>query len=132
MKLVIWCLFALVALLWTGGAALLAQLIQWSSQGLVAVGGASAGGAGAGLSLPEWLSPWIDPAVWASLQQTLAAVLSGVSAVSPVLGDLAGWLVPLVWVAWGLGLVVLLGLSLAGTWMARRVQGPGHRGPQPV
>lgn len=36
-------------------------------------------------------------------------------------GQVVGWLVPLVWVLWGLGMVVLLGLALGvHVWLGRR------------
>jgi len=47
-------------------------------------------------------------------------VLVSVSGALPPLGDVAVWLVAAIWVAWGLGLLVLLGLTLAGAWLLRR------------
>lgn len=129
MKIILWGVFALAALLWTGAAALLAELIQWSAQGLAASDGAAIGTAAATMPMPPWLSPWIDIAAWAALQQTVGGALTSASAVLPILGDVAAWLVPAVWVTWGLGLLALLGLTLVGAWLMRRFQNPVRSDP---
>ena len=130
MKIVLWVSFAVLALLWTGGAALLAQLAQWSAQGLAAGGAASAGAAAAAVAMPAWLSPWLDAAAWAAMQEAVAAALAGLSGALPVLGSVVAWLVPAVWVIWGFGLLALLGLALAGAWALRRFTGTAPRSPQ--
>lgn len=130
MKIALWSLFALAALLWTGGAALTAQLVQWSAQGLGSVDLSALGSATTAVALPPWLGPWIDTAAWAALLQTLGALLAGAAALLPALGGLAGWLVPAVWVAWGLGLLALLGATLAGSWLLRRLLDPVRGGPR--
>ena len=120
MKVVLWGGFALAALLWTGMAALMAQVVEWSVRGLASGGDAWKGTAGAIWETPAWLSPWIDPAAWAALQEGVVRLLVSVSGALPPLGDVAVWLVAAIWVAWGLGLLVLLGLTLAGAWLLRR------------
>ena len=120
MKIVIWGGFALPALLWTGMAALLAQVVEWSVRGLASSGDAWKDTVGAIWEMPAWLSPWIDPTAWAALQEGVGRLLVGVSGALPPLGDVAIWLVAAIWVAWGLGLLALLGLTLAGAWLLRR------------
>lgn len=122
MTTIIWGIFAFLALLWTGSAALLAQLIKWSVPGLAAVGEAS-GGALAAVML-AWLIPFVDPAVWIAIQQTVTGIVASLSTVMPFLGEVAAWLVPAVWVTWGLGLLSLLTLALASTWMVYRSRLP--------
>jgi hypothetical protein len=122
MKILLWAVCAVLALLWTGTAALAAQLIAWSAEALAAGRGAEIGSAVATMTAPSWLTPWLDIAGWSALQQAVAGVLSAVSGSLPLVGELASWLVPVVWVVWGLGLVALLGLAFAGSWLLRRAK----------
>jgi hypothetical protein len=128
MKLILWGTFALLALLWTGGAALLAQLVQWSAQGLAGIDGSAVDIVAATATLPAWLSPWIDATAWAEMQQWATALLASAAALLPSLGQVAGWLVPLVWVVWGLGMALLLGLTLLLALLLRRFQPPPQGG----
>ncbi|MGX5652588.1 hypothetical protein ACWKW4_20225 [Hydrogenophaga borbori] len=123
MKILLWGTFALIALLWTAGAALLAQIAQWFAGGLAGVGETSAE-AVAAIAIPPWLAPWIDSTTWTAWLQSLGAALSSLSALLPGLEDLAAWMSPIVWAAWGVGLIGLLGLTLTGNWMISRLQ-PG-------
>jgi len=130
MRFVLWGVFVLVAAVWTGGAALTAQLAQWLGEGLASGAGASVGTAAATMAIPPWLAPWIDPAAWAALQQMASGALESMAALMPAMGGLVSWLAPLVWVFWGLGLVVMLGLTVAGHWLLGRLR-PGAQ-PAPV
>lgn len=127
MTTIIWGVFSVLALLWTGGAALLAQFIKWSVPGMALVGEASSGALAAAATMPAWLSPFIDPALWTAVQQTVAGIVASLPAMMPFLGEVAAWLVPAVWVGWGLGFLSLLTLALASTWLLRRSRLPVHR-----
>jgi hypothetical protein len=120
MKIVIWGVFVFVTLLWTGGAALLAQLVEWSAQGFAAGGATAIGTLVARASPPGWLSPWIDAASWAAAQDAVSSVLTSLSGVLPAIGDAVAWLVPAVWVLWGLGLLVLTGVTVLATSLLGR------------
>jgi hypothetical protein len=120
MKIAIWGVFVIVALLWTGGAALLAQLVEWSAQGLAAGGAASIGTLVERASPPGWLSPWIDAVNWAAAQDAVGRALTSLSGVLPAIGDAVAWLVPAVWVLWGLGLLALIGLTVLATSLLGR------------
>jgi sorbitol-specific phosphotransferase system component IIBC len=124
MTTIIWGVFAVLALLWTGGAALLAQFIKWSVPGMALVGEASSGAVAAAATMPAWLSPFIEPALWTAVQQAVAGIVASLPAMTPLLGEVAAWLVPAVWVGWGLGLLSLLTLTLASTWLLRRSKLP--------
>ena len=132
MKLALWGVFVLVAALWTGGAALTAQLVEWSAQGLASGAAGNIGAAAATMAMPVWLAPWIDPAAWAALQQAVSATLGSFAALLPDLGGLVSWLSPLIWVFWGLGLVLLLALTLAGNWLIQRLNKPLRTNPQSI
>ena len=129
MKIALWIVFALLALLWTGGAAAIAQLVHWSAQGLASGSGAALGSSVAGAPMPSWLGAWVDPAIWSAAQQAIAGALAGVSDAMPVIGTAVGWFVPAVWVAWGLGLAVLLGATVLVYWLMARWGRGGASGP---
>jgi len=120
MKIVVWGVFAFVALLWTGGAALLAQLVQWSAQSLAAGGAASIGTVVAAASMPSWLSPWIDAVNWTAAQEALGSALASLFGALPGIGDAVTWLVPAIWAIWGLGLLIALGLTVLGVSLLGR------------
>jgi len=115
-KVIIWSVFLLLALLWTAGAGLLALLTEWSI-GLLASGSAAdLVDRAAQVPVPAWLTPWIDLAGWRELLQWFTSLLQTVSALLPSASQSLGWLVPLICILWGLG---LLGLLLV-TWIGSR------------
>lgn len=130
MKAIIWSVFAFVALLWTAGAALLSQLIQWSAQGLVAAGGAATAGGALAIPMPPWLAPWLDATAWSTLLQGANEMLTAAAYVLPTASNLVAWLVPAVWVVWALGLATLLGLTLTGIGLMRRYTAPMQGRPR--
>jgi hypothetical protein len=120
MKAWLWGVLALIGLFWTGAVALFARGVEWAVQGLMAAGSASGDLDVAALSIPAWLSPWIDAQTWEALRELLVSVLTGADALWPVLGSVADWLVPAVWVIWGLGLMLLFGVAVVVTVLGRR------------
>ncbi len=130
MKLALWGVFVLMALLWTCGAALTAQVVEWSAQGLTSGAAGDIGNAAATMAMPAWLAPWFDRAAWAALQQSAGAAIASIAGLLPNLGGVVSWLSPLIWVLWGLGLAVLLTLTLAGHWLIQRLGGPRRNTPQ--
>ena len=90
------------------------------------LGEASTGALAAATTMPAWLSPFIDPALWTAVQQAVAGIVASLPAMMPFLGEVAAWLVPAVWVGWGLGFLSLLTLALASTWLLRRSRLPVH------
>ena len=73
--------------------------------------------------MPEWIALWVDPQAVRWTQQMVLWVLGlmgSLSAGLPMAGQVLGWLVPLVWVFWGLGMLVLLALALGvHVWLGR-------------
>lgn len=124
MKFVLWGVFALIALVWTGGAALLAQAVGWAGQAIASPEAGAIGAAAASLSVPAWLAPWVDAAQWNAAVQSIAGALTAAEGWLPALGTLVSWLVPAVWLAWGLGFVLLAALTLAGHWWIGRLGRP--------
>lgn len=119
--------FALLALLWTGGAALTAWLVQWTSQALAGGGALEIGREVGALPVPHWIAVWMDPALVQAAQSALMWTLDAASGLLPLAGSAAQWLVPVVWVVWGLGLLVLLVAAGAFHLLLRRL-GSRQRG----
>lgn len=120
LRIASWGFFALLALLWTGGALLVAELAQWSAQALASGTLAEAGRELATRPLPQGVAIWIDPA-WADAMRSLVVwALDAGSDLLPLAGAAAGWLVPLVWIFWGLGMLLLLALAVGAHLVLRR------------
>lgn len=133
MKLAVWGTFAALTLIWTGCAALLAQLIQWVAQGTASAGtgtvgvlteslsGRITGAVTHAVTVPPWLSPWIDTIGWRALGETATGAMRAAESSLPFLGQAVSWLGPVVWILWGIGIVVMLGLALLGNWSIGRL-----------
>lgn len=111
MKVLLWVGVAMLGLMWTGLAAVGASLVGWGA-GLLASGGAAEWARVATQwPVPAWIALWIDPAAVKAMQEALLWSLQALQASLPWIGSVVGWLVPLVWVAWGFGMLLLLGLA---------------------
>lgn len=120
MKTLIWSLTALFAAGWTGLAWLLTAMDAGSLK--------TAGGTVADLPLPplpDWLGMWIDTARLGALQTWSSEPLGWLGAVLPSGDALMAWVGPLLWVGWGLGLLLLLALAGLLHWAVGR--GPAVR-----
>lgn len=124
MKLLIWSVFALLALLWTGGAWLTGLLVQAVSGALAAGGGVDWAQAVQAWQVPVWLAPWVDGQFVQLAQGAIGIALEWLGGAGPHVATVVGWLVPLVWIGWGLGFVLLLVLAGALHWLVGR-GGPG-------
>jgi hypothetical protein len=123
MKTLIWVLFALLALLWTGAAAFAAAFVQWGA-GLLAAGpGASFDDPAAFGALAAWLAGWLDPAAVRAVQEAALATAQALRDALPWIGAALGWLVPLIWGFWGLGVLLLLLVAGGSHWLAGRAPG---------
>ncbi|MBX3662801.1 MAG: hypothetical protein KF804_10145 [Burkholderiales bacterium] len=122
----LWGAFAVLALLWTAGSYIAAALARWGAQALA---GGGLDGAGRVLAqpwpLPEVMAPWLEPAMLQALQQTVLVSLDGLREALPFMGAAMGWLVPLIWTVWGLGLVCMLALAGGAHWLWLTLSAPG-------
>ncbi|MDB5942599.1 MAG: hypothetical protein JWQ13_2165 [Ramlibacter sp.] len=114
-----WTLFALLALFWTGAAWVTAAGTEWALQALASGAGAEAARGLATLPVPEWLKFWIEPAWIQWLQSALHGAIDGAAASLPLARAATSWLVPAIWIAWALGMLVLL-VGAAGVHMLLR------------
>lgn len=111
MKVFLWGTALLLAVLWTAGVAVAVEVLQWSVSALAAGGVTEVTGAIARIPLPEWLAPFVD---LLGGQQALAAIVTWLQSISTLLPSVSqslDWLVPALWVVWGLGLLALLILT---------------------
>lgn len=111
MKLLIWMAFGLLALMWTAGAFVAAEMAGWAATVLASGEAENLGRAAARWPVPEWIALWVDPAWLRAMQQSLLWSLDALRDTLPLLGSLLGWLAPLVWIGWGLGLLLMLVLA---------------------
>ena len=119
-----WGVFAVLALLWTGGAAMGAALAGWTAEAIASGTAGEAARAMAALPVPQWIAVWADPAWIEAVQGALLWTLEAGRSLLPLLGTAAGWLVPLVWIAWGLGIALLLAAAIAAHLLLRRFATP--------
>jgi hypothetical protein len=77
--------------------------------------------------IPAWANPWLTPAGWATILMSVQSALDNAAVTIPVLASLLGWLAPLVWIIWALGLAALFALLVAGILLLKSF---GNRGRQ--
>ncbi|NML18375.1 hypothetical protein [Azohydromonas caseinilytica] len=135
MKSILWLTTLVLALAWTAGAWGLAWAVEWA---------ASLPAAGTAPALAQWVSDWSAPpwlAFWMELdpQELQAAREFALWALEQLQHPAAAFqaalpfLVPALWVAWALGLALLVVLSVAAQWGLRRLgrMAAAARGPRP-
>lgn len=126
MKALIWGMFALLALLWSGMVLVTAELTGWLATA-VASGQAGELATGAGQwPIPAWLALWVDPAWLQALQAAWLQLMGWLGASGPALGGAVSWLIPAMWVVWGLVMLLMLGAALAGHFLVGRQQKPAR------
>ena len=125
MRWLIWVGFALVWGVWTAGVAVAAQLLGWLASVLGAGDGGNVAQAVQAIPWPAWLLAWVDRAWLDTMATAVAQSWAWLTKVLPVAATVAGWLVPLAWVVWGLVTAVLLAGAIGLHWLVGRL--PTHR-----
>jgi hypothetical protein len=125
----IWVVCALVALLWTGAAALLAAGIGWTAQALASGAATDLAAAVGSWQLPAWVVAWFDLQWLTALQSLVVQAVDALQTFWPGAGQVVGWLVPVVWVGWGFGMALLLLLAALAHWLVRRGSRPPPSAP---
>ncbi len=120
MKCILWGGIGFLSLLWTSGAALLAQAVLWSSRRMSDGPALSLEAAVSTVIVPVWLSPWFDPSSLTNIVHMVQGVLGSFSSVLPTMGMVLGWLIPAIWITWGLGMLLLVGAVVVGTPILQR------------
>ncbi len=120
MKIAVWVVFSVVTLLWTAGTYIAVKLTQWGTS-LLANGNLEPLSRGvAQWPLPEGLPLWLDPMMIQALQQYALLSLEAFRNALPYMSTAMGWLVPVLWAVWGLGLLFLLALAGGAHWLTAR------------
>lgn len=120
MTLLIWTVFALLALLWTGGAWAGAAIVQWSAELMASGQAVDLGRAVAAWPLPAWAAAFVDITLVHAALDAIVWSLESLQAVAPWAATAVGWLVPVVWGGWALGLALMLALAGGLHWLTRR------------
>jgi hypothetical protein len=120
MRWLIWSIFGLLVLVWTGLAWGVSRAFQWGAQSLASGAAADWGQLAAVWSVPNWVLNWVDVDFLQSLQVGLVQALEALQTAWPDLGLVLSWLVPVVWAVWVMGVVPMLLLALMLHWLVGR------------
>ena len=124
MKTIIWGVFAFLTVCWTALVALSVQLTHWL------VGAAGSGQATSAATavgewpVPAWAALWVDPAWLQALQAMWLDLVQWLGQVAPSSDGLMGWITPLLWTGWGLGMLGLLVPAIGLHWLVVRLNQP--------
>jgi hypothetical protein len=120
MKILIWCGFVLLTLLWTGGVALMALITEWLLM-------AAASGQVTDLlnhaekwPVPAWLGLWVDTGLVQSLQASMVDMAQWFIAVMPSSANAVGWIIPVFWIIWGIVTFMLLAAAIFAHWLVNK------------
>jgi hypothetical protein len=124
MKTALWIVFLLLAALWTGTVLVSAELTGWLAT-TVASGQAGDVITNAGQwPVPAWMGLVIDPAWIQGLQAAWVEVVGWLGQSGPALGGMVSWLVPLMWIVWGVVMLTMLAGAVAGHFLLGRFSRP--------
>ncbi len=128
MRALIWGLFAVLILGWTGMAWVSVELTQWVFTAIGSGDAAQAAQTVATWPVPAWLSLWVTPELIRLVQAMWVDVVGWAAAILPSMEGLSGLVSVLVWVFWAFGALLLLGLAFMLHWMTGRAK-PRHSAP---
>jgi len=120
MKIIVWAVFSVLTVVWTLGAIIVAELVQWGAQFIASGAATELGRSAAQWPAPAWLALWLDPAAIKAVQEGLVTGFEAFRNALPWVGSAVGWLVPLVWTSWGVGVALLLAMAGGAHWLASR------------
>ena len=120
MKIMLWAAFGVLAVLWTLGALIVVELVQWGAQVIASGAAVELGRSAAQWPAPAWLALWLDPAAIKAAQAGLLTGFEAFRSALPWVGSAVGWLVPLAWISWGTGVALLLAMTGGAHWLASR------------
>jgi len=75
--------------------------------------------------VPAWLALWVDTAWIQGLQAAWVDVMGWLGQTGPALGSVVSWLIPLMWVVWGVVLLLMLAATVAGHFLLGKFTRPG-------
>jgi hypothetical protein len=109
MKILIWAITTMIALLGTLLVAVMAFTVGWLSDNMAA--GADWVKQLAQVPVPAWLSLFLDPAMVEWVRTASVGVITAAATGLPWLAPMLGWVVPALWVVWLIVLICLLALA---------------------
>lgn len=124
MKIALWIVFTLITALWTGTVLISAELTGWLAS---TVGSGQAGDVITNVGqwpVPAWLGLLIDPAWIEGLQTVWGDVMGWLGQSGPTLGSVVSWLVPLMWIVWGVVMLLLLAAAVACHFLLSKFSRP--------
>lgn len=125
MKKLVWIVFALLLLLWTGTLWVAAEFTRWAGAFIGSGQAVDWAAMASSWKLPAWLAWWVDPSLIEGLMSTAVLALEAMRDALPWVESASGWLVAVAWVVWGFGAVLLLLISLgAHALVSRRLVPP--------
>lgn len=124
MKFLLWGVTLLVAVLWTLLVALTASFANWLADAGAPVLGVAQ--QVAEWPLPAWAALWVDPAWLDGLREMLMWSMDFVVNFAPWLFTAVGWIAPVLWVLWGLGMLALLMVAAVGQLLLTRLKPPSR------
>ena len=109
---VLWAVLLVLLAIWSAGVWMLHALLVWSISGA----GVLAGQAQRleSVAVPDWLSAWLPPEWLLTFKTALSSLLPWFESGLAMLPSAAGWLSPLAWVMWAIGLLVLASVAAVG------------------
>jgi len=125
MKIAVWIVCLMLLGFWTGGTLLLAELTEWGARKLASGEAVPLGEVFTQWPVPAWVGMWVDAAWIEAAQGGVTWALQALHGTLPLVGSVIGWVVPFLWVLWGLGAVLVLALAFGAHWMLGRLQ-PAH------
>lgn len=124
MKAIIWSVFAFLGVCWSALVALGMQVSGWLL-GMAGPGEVTAAATSVGQwPVPAWAALWVDPAWLQSVQVLWVDLVQWLGQVAPSSESLMGWIAPLLWTGWALGMLCLLALATGLHWLAGRLNQP--------
>ncbi|MDH0863119.1 hypothetical protein [Mitsuaria sp. GD03876] len=125
MKTFLWSVTGFLALIWSGLAWAAAGLVRWTVEALSTGRAAELGKTAVEFKFPAWLEPFLDTGLLEAAQAVVQWLLEMAGTGAPMAGTAIGWLVPLVWIGWALGLTVLVVIALVLHQLIKRLPGTG-------
>lgn len=118
MKTLVWSLFVVFTLLWTGVALVSVGVSEWLLSLLAS--GASLTGQMTTVGIPAWLQIWVDPQWIEAFGAMLTPMIETLSHIIPSTATLNTLVSIVVWLVWGVGMVCLLVGAVAVNWLLGR------------
>lgn len=122
MKVMVWLAFLFLAGLWSGLVALTAQVTDWLLAAMASGQVTDLATVAGQWPAPLWLALWVDTAWLQGLRAAWVDVVQWLSLMLPSVDGLVGWITPLLWAGWALGMLLLLAIAVAGHWLVGRLR----------